>query len=91
MRLWYWPLMRDFSGDLGGKGFVVYSDSRDRALRASAAAAMLVEALLFVTGLEDPGLRGRGGGARSGSELSHLCFPKIDVSPMSHLPITRGP
>ena len=26
----------------------------------------------FVTGLDDPGFRGSGGGARSGSELSHL-------------------
>ncbi len=38
---------------------------------------MVAEALGFVAGLEEPGFNGRGGGARSGSELSHLeCFEK---------------
>lgn len=42
---------------------------------------MVAEALGFVAGLaEPPGFKGRGGGARSGSELSHLDFPKIEVS-----------
>ena len=40
---------------------------------ASAAAATVAEVFGFVIGLEDvPGLSGSGGGARSGSELSHL-------------------
>lgn len=50
------------------------------AVRASAAAVMVADVLGFVAGLAEPGFRGKGGGARSGSELSHLCFPKNDVS-----------
>ena len=47
---------------------------------ASAAAAMLEDVFGLVAGLEDPGFNGRGGGARSGSELSHLCFPNSRIS-----------
>ena len=43
-----------------------------------AAAAILADVFAFVVGLEDPGGNGSGGGARSGSELSHLDL--IDVS-----------
>ena len=39
---------------------------------AAAAAWMVADALGRVTGLPDPGFRGRGGGARAGSALSHL-------------------
>lgn len=41
---------------------------------------MLVEVFGLVAGLDDPGFNGNGGGARSGSELSHLCFPKCGIS-----------
>jgi len=76
MRLWYWPFIKHFSGDLLGIGLIVYMLSRAFAAKASAAAATLAEVFGFVTGLdEDAGFRGRGGGARSGSELSHLMFP----------------
>jgi len=54
--------------------------SRALAARASAAAATVAEVLGFVTGLEVPGFNGKGGGARSGSELSHLHFQSIDLS-----------
>lgn len=50
------------------------------AVRASAAAVIVADVLGFVAGLEEPGFRGKGGGARSGSELSHLYFPNKDVS-----------
>lgn len=40
---------------------------------------MLLEVVGFVAGL-DPGFSGRGGGARSGSELSHLKFASVPVS-----------
>lgn len=51
-----------------------------RALSAScfAAAAMLADVFGRLVGLEVPGFNGSGGGARSGSELSHLRL--IDVS-----------
>lgn len=75
-RLWYWPLIRDFSGDpFNGIGFTVYelgAFSRLFSANAAAAAWMFADALGRVAGL--PGFNGRGGGARSGSELSHLRF-----------------
>lgn len=40
---------------------------------------MFLEVVGFVAGL-DPGFNGRGGGARSGSELSHLKFASMPVS-----------
>ena len=40
---------------------------------------MFLEAVGFVAGLE-PGFKGSGGGARSGSELSHLKAAKLTVS-----------
>lgn len=39
---------------------------------ASAAATTFADAFGFVTGLPATGFNGSGGGARSGSELSHL-------------------
>ena len=79
MRLWWWPLINDFSGELsrfGGNGFVVYglgpALSRAFSVNAAAAAATVAEVLGRVAGLDEEGLRGSGGGARSGSELSHL-------------------
>lgn len=80
MRLWYWPLISDLSGDLLGSGLVVYALSRALAVKASAAAATVAEVLGFVAGLDEPGFSGNGGGARSGSELSHLYFPRKDLS-----------
>ena len=40
---------------------------------------MFLDVVGFVAGL-DPGFNGRGGGARSGSELSHLKFASMLVS-----------
>ena len=71
MRLCWWSLNNDFSGDFIGRGLIVYALSRALAARASAAAATFLEVFGLVVGLV-PGFRGNGGGARSGSELSHL-------------------
>lgn len=80
-RLWYWPLIRDFSGDpFNGMGFTVYElDELSRLFSASAAAVAWMFADTFgrVAGL--PGFNGRGGGARSGSELSHLLFERFKL------------
>lgn len=49
--------------------------SRARSTKACAAAATVADVFGFVgevLGVPVPGFRGRGGGARSGSELSHL-------------------
>ena len=51
---------------------MVYALSRALAVNASAAAATFLDVLGFVAGLEVTGFNGSGGGARSGSELSHL-------------------
>ena len=40
----------------------------------------MAEVLGFVAGLDEPGFSGNGGGARSGSELSHLRFPSKSLS-----------
>ena len=60
----------------------VYEDrgalSRALSTICLAAAAIPADVFAFVVGLCDPGLRGSGGGARSGSELSHLRL--IEVS-----------
>lgn len=71
--------MSDFSGEagFGGMGLVVYglgAFSRAFSAKLAATACMLGETFDLVVGLEEPGFNGRGGGARSGSELSHLCF-----------------
>lgn len=58
----------------------MYVLSRAFAVNASAAAAILLEVFGFAAGLEDPGFRGNGGGARSGSELSHLNDANAAVS-----------
>lgn len=52
----------------------MYALSLAFAVNASAAAAIVLEVFGFAAGLEDPGFNGRGGGARSGSELSHLVY-----------------
>ena len=52
----------------------MYALSLAFAVNASAAAAIFFEAFGFAAGLDDPGFNGRGGGARSGSELSHLVY-----------------
>ena len=51
--------------------------SRALAAKDSAAARTRVDVVFgFVTGLDVPGLSGSGGGARSGSELSHLEYTR---------------
>ncbi len=59
---------------------MTYALSRALWTKASAAAAIVPEVFDFVAGLDDPGLSGNGGGARSGSELSHLRLPKYGIS-----------
>ena len=59
---------------------MVYALSRAFAVNASAAAAIFFEVFGFAAGLEDPGFNGNGGGARSGSELSHLIEVNAVVS-----------
>ena len=69
--------MRDFSGDFGGMGLVVYGlgeFSRIFSWKFAATAWMPGETFPLVTGLVATGFMGSGGGARSGSELSHLRF-----------------
>ena len=41
---------------------------------------MFAEAFALVVGAGEPGFRGRGGGARSGSELSHLGLERNNFS-----------
>lgn len=65
-------MINDFSGDFGGGGLVMYALSRALEVNASAAAAILADVFGLVAGLDDPGFNGSGGGARSGSELSHI-------------------
>lgn len=62
-------------------GFVVYAEVA-RSLSFCAAAWMLADAFARVCSVGEPGGIGRGGGARSGSELSHLRLEKRLVSPM---------
>jgi hypothetical protein len=69
-------LTSDRSGERFGIGFVVYGDGAALSLAfaasASAAAAMCEEVFGLTVGAEGCGFGGNGGGARSGSELSHL-------------------
>lgn len=53
--------------------------SRARSIICCAAAAMAEDVFGFVIGLAVPGLRGSGGGARSGSELSHLFRSLVSI------------
>jgi hypothetical protein len=55
-----------------------------RAFSSSAFAALAIAAEVFgrVVRLGEPGFKGNGGGARSGSELSHLQDRISDVSDM---------
>ena len=76
MRLWCAPLINDRSGDPCGVWLEVYED-KGALLRAFstislAAAAIPADVFAFSVGLPAPGGIGSGGGARSGSELSHL-------------------
>jgi hypothetical protein len=76
MRLCVLPLIRERSGDLCGIGLVVYelAGKLSRAFSSSALAACMISADVFgrVVRFGEPGFNGSGGGARSGSELSHL-------------------
>ena len=65
-------MIRDFSGDLFGDGGVAKMLSRVLATKDSAIEATAGEVFGFVAGPERLGFNGSGGGARSGSELSHL-------------------
>ena len=75
MRLWC-GLIRLFSGEALGIALVVYelgALSRALAVISAAASSIRAEVLGLVAGLDEvPGFSGSGGGARSGSELSHL-------------------
>jgi hypothetical protein len=80
MRLCVVPLINDFSGDLWAKGMglTVYelagAAALSRAFSSSALAACMMRADVFGRNVRfgEPGFKGSGGGARSGSELSHL-------------------
>ena len=88
MRLCCAPLISDRSGDFCGIGLVVYELgmlSRAFSSKAFAAAAMWAEVFGRVVRFGDPGFSGRGGGARSGSELSHLRNQGLRVSGMMQL------
>jgi hypothetical protein len=66
-----------------------------RAFSSRALAAFTIAAEVFgrVVRLGEPGLRGSGGGARSGSELSHLRGKSLDVSGLTivcHVSGLRG-
>ncbi len=67
--------MRLLSGD-GGRSLIVYAlgaFSRARAVISAAASSIRTDVPVRMAGLlEVPGLRGSGGGALSGSELSHI-------------------
>lgn len=70
-------MISDLSGDvwgLFGMGFVVYPPAFSLAFSVSAAAAAATVADVFgrVVTTGEPGFNGSGGGARSGSALSHL-------------------
>ena len=62
----------------------MYEFSRAFAANASAAMVMALDVFGFVAGLAVAGLSGSGGGARSGSELSHLIMRNGDVSLAQH-------
>lgn len=78
MRLCWLPFIRERSGesDLSGMGLVVYelAGKLSRAFSSSALAAciMAADVLGRVVRFGDPGFSGNGGGARSGSALSHM-------------------
>jgi hypothetical protein len=76
MRLCWADLTKDLSGDFSGIRLVVYelAGALSRAFSSSAlaVAAIAADTLGRVVGLGEPGFMGSGGGARSGSELSHL-------------------
>ena len=81
------PLINDRSGDFdSGIGLVVYELagmlSRAFSSNALAAAAMWADVLGRVVMFGEPGFSGNGGGARSGSELSHLRNQSFRVSGM---------
>ena len=76
MRLCWLPLTSERSEDRGGIGFVVYElvGRLSRAFSSSAFAARIIAADVLgrVVSVGEPGFMGSGGGARSGSALSHL-------------------
>jgi len=77
MRLWVASLTSDRSGDGSARfvgEFVTYPFSRAFSVNAACADCMALEVLGRDVRVGDEGFIGSGGGARSGSELSHLYF-----------------
>ena len=81
-------MINDRSGDFCGIGLVVYelAGALSRAFSSSAlaVAAMIADVFGLVERFGEPGFRGSGGGARSGSELSHLRARRRLISGISH-------
>ena len=81
-------MINDRSGDFCGIGLVVYelAGALSRAFSSSAlaVAAMTADVFGLVERFGEPGFRGSGGGARSGSELSHLRARRRLISGISH-------
>ena len=75
MRLWVASLTSDRSGDVSARfvgEFVIYPFSRAFSVSAACADCMALEVLGRDVTVGEEGFIGSGGGARSGSELSHL-------------------
>ena len=75
MRLWVASLISDRSGDVSARfvgEFVIYPFSRAFSVNAACADCIALEVLGRDVTVGEEGFIGNGGGARSGSELSHL-------------------
>lgn len=81
MRLWAAPLIRDLSGvSIRFTAlFAASGPSRPLSVRAACADCIAVEVFGREATLGDEGFNGSGGGALSGSELSHLAVMVSDV------------
>ena len=83
------------SGEGLGGGLLVYAlgaFSLARAWMRAAASSIRVDVFALVMGLPfTPGYKGRGGGALSGSELSHLCRRQRLHSSNNQVELTLGP
>jgi hypothetical protein len=75
MRLWAAPLIKDRSGEESGSlngGFIMYALSLAFSVNAACADLIALEVFGREATTGEEGFIGNGGGARSGSELSHL-------------------
>lgn len=75
IRLCAAPFINDLSGEVSirfGIAFVTYALSRAFSVSAACADCIALEVLGLEEDMGDEGFIGRGGGARSGSELSHM-------------------